>query len=86
MKEESTTEGFMIAVNGPSRGNADAVIREAMNSYWKSKAQKRGGSTSSTSWHFFRTTVVGQLKDNGGGSKVLKRMLTGHNKLPFMDT
>ena len=45
MKKESTTEEFMIAVNGPSLGHADAVIREAMNSYWKSKAQKRGGST-----------------------------------------
>ena len=49
MKEESTTEEFMIVVDVPSFGNADAVIREAMNSYWKSKAQKRGGSTSSTS-------------------------------------
>ena len=86
MKEESTTEEFMIAVNAPSLGHADAVIREAVNSYWKSKAQKRGGNTSSTSWHFFRTTVVEQLKENSGSSKVLNRMLTGHRKLPFMDT
>ena len=85
MKEESTTEQFMIAVNGPSLGHADAVIREAMNSYWKSKAQKRGGSTSSTSWHFFGR-VVEQLKENSGGSKVLNRMLTGHSRLTFMDT
>ena len=52
MKEESTTEEFMITVNGPGLGHADAVIREAMNSYCKSKAQKRGVSTLSSSWHF----------------------------------
>jgi hypothetical protein len=83
MKEKSTTEEFMIAVNGPSLGHADAVIREAMNSYWKSKAPKSGGSTS---WHSFRTTVLEQLREHSGGSKVLDRMLKGHSKLPFMDT
>ena len=83
MKEESTTEEFTIAVNGPSLGHADAVIREAMTSYWKSKAEKSGGSTS---WHFFRTTVLEQLGGHSGGSKVLDRMLKGNSKLPFMDT
>ncbi|CAB4005233.1 Hypothetical predicted protein, partial [Paramuricea clavata] len=78
MKEESTTEEFMITVNGPSLGHADAVIREAMNC-----AQKSGGSTS---WQFFRTTVLEQLREHSGGSKVLDRMLKGHSKFPFMDT
>ena len=54
-----------------------------MNSYWKSKAPKSGGSTS---WHSFRTTVLEQLREHSGGSKVLDRMLKGHSKLPFMDT
>ena len=60
MNEGSTTQEFMIAINGPNLAHADAVIKEAMNSYWCSK-----GST----WHFFRTTVLEQLKEHAGGSQ-----------------
>ena len=77
MNEESTAEEFMIAVNGPNLAHADAVIKEAMNSYWNSKG--RG------TWYFFRTTVLEQLNNHTGGSKVLQRMLKQPSKLPFMD-
>eukprot|EP00794_Sanderia_malayensis_P014467 gene14467-15971_t len=60
MNEESTTQEFLIAINGPNLSHADAVIKEAMNSYWRSK-----GST----WHFFRTSVLEQLKEYAGGSQ-----------------
>ena len=76
MNEESTTQEFMIAINGPNLAHADAVIKEAMNSYWRSK-----GST----WHFFRTTVLEQLKEHAGGSQVLNRLLKQPSKLPFME-
>ena len=69
----------MIAVNGPNLALADAVIKEATTSYWNSKGSDTG------TWHFFRTTVLEQLKDHAGGSKVLQRMLKQPSKLPFMD-
>lgn len=76
MNEESTAQEFMIAVNGPNLAHGDAIIKEAMNSYWRSK-----GST----WHFFRTTVLEQLKEHSGGSQVLNRLLKQPSKLPFME-
>ena len=76
MKEESTAQEFMIAVNDPNLAYADTVIEEAMNSYWQSKG---------SAWHFFRTTVLEQLKEHEGGSKVLNRMLKQSSKLPFMN-
>ena len=79
MNEKSTSEEFMIAINGPNLSHADAVIKEAMNSYWNSRQSGQG------TWHFFRTTALEQLKDHTGGSRVLQRMLNKPSKLPFMD-
>ena len=58
MNEKSTSDEFMIAINCPNLSHADAVIKIAMNSYWNSRQSGQG------TWHFFRTTVLEQLKDH----------------------
>ena len=70
LAEDSSNEEFEIAVNGPNLAHSDAVIKEAMDSYWKGRQ-----------WHFFRTTAVEKM----GPSTVVKRLISTKNNLPFMD-
>ena len=37
LNEEDTSEEFMIAVNGPNLAHSISIIKEAKDSYWKSK-------------------------------------------------
>ena len=74
MGEESAVEEFTIAVNGPSLAHADSVVEEAMNIYWKGN-----------NWHFFKTSEVEKLGQDGDKSTVLKRLYNTSNHLPIMN-
>ncbi|CAB4009077.1 Hypothetical predicted protein [Paramuricea clavata] len=55
MAEDTTNNAFFVAVNGPSLGHCNNVVKAAMDRYWKSKQRQ--------DWHFYKTTVLEQLKD-----------------------
>ena len=77
MAEESINHEFFVAVNGPSLGRCDKVVEKAMDKYWRSKKQP--------GWHFYRTTVLEQLKDFDGDSKVLHKLLNTESNFKFME-
>ena len=74
--EKTANEEFEVTVNGPNLANCDGVVMEALDNYWRKKS--RG------SWHFFRTSVLEQLRPTKE-SVVLTRLLKTKNTLPFMD-
>ena len=77
MHETSTSEEFMIAGNGPNLASSDAVVKEAMTSYWRSKKCE---------WHFYRKGRLDKLTEFESGSQVIDRMIKKQSRLPFMDT
>ena len=76
MHETSTSEECMIAVNGPNLANSDAVVKEAMTSYWRSKRSE---------WHFYRKVRLDKLTEFDSGSQVIDRLSKKQKRLPFMD-
>ena len=77
--EETSNQEFEIAVNGPSLAHCDTVVREAMDHYWRGKSKDGVGE-----WHFYKTSVLEKLGKYKENSKVLNRMLSNKNNLPFM--
>ena len=78
-EEETSNEEFEIAVNGPSLAHCEAVVCDAMDSYWRGKSKDGTGE-----WHFFKTTVLERLVKCEENSEVLHRILSKKNNLPFM--
>ena len=77
MHETSTSEDFMIAINGPNLSNADAVVKKAMNSYWQAKRSE---------WNLYRTIRIYMLNEYyETGSQTLDRLLKKQIRFPFMD-
>ena len=64
--ETSTSEEFMIAVNGPNLAKSDAVVKEAMTSCWRSKRNE---------WHFYRKGRSDKLTEFDSGSQVIDRLI-----------
>ena len=67
-------EEFEIVFNGPSLAHSDSIVEEAMKIYWKGNP-----------WHFFKTSVVEKLGQEGDKSTVLKRLYNTPNRLPIMN-
>ena len=76
LTEEHALEEMQIAQNGPQLAKADALLKAAMDRYWKSKA-------GTNAWHFVRSgTSIRDFCSNQ--SKVVARKLRQASKLPFM--
>ena len=60
-----------------SLGRCNNVVKAAMDRYWKSKQRQ--------DWHFYKTTVLEQLKDFDGSSKVLHKLLNDNSKFKCME-
>ena len=54
--EETSNEEFEITVKGLNLANCEAVVSEAMDSYWRRKSKDGTGE-----WHFYKTSVVEKL-------------------------
>eukprot|EP00112_Aurelia_sp_Birch-Aquarium-sp1_P018891 Seg4584.3 transcript_id=Seg4584.3/GoldUCD/mRNA.D3Y31 product="hypothetical protein" protein_id=Seg4584.3/GoldUCD/D3Y31 len=77
MAQDNINDEFFVAANGPSLGHCDKVVEEAMDRYWRLKQQP--------GWHFYRTTVLEQLKDFDGDSKVLHKLMNTASHFKFME-
>ena len=64
---------FEIAVNGPSIGSSDGVIKEALEMLFAGK-----------SWHFLKTSSDMRLKRFLNDSKVIGKIANKSSKLSFM--
>ena len=64
---------FEIAVNGPSIGSSDGVIKEALEMLFAGK-----------SWHFLKTSSDMRLKKFLNDSKVIGKIANKSSKLSFM--
>ena len=64
---------FEIAVNGPSIGSSDGVIKEALDMLFAGK-----------SWHFLKTSSDMRLKKFLNDSKVIGKIANKSSKLSFM--
>ena len=64
---------FEIAVNGPSIGSSDGVIKEALDMLFAGK-----------SWHFLKTSSDMRLKRFLNDSKVIGKIANKSSKLSFM--
>ena len=75
-EEEHALEEMVIAENGPMLHHADAIIKAAMEEYWRKK--KISG------WHFVRRSE-NVLSYTGGSGKTIGKLLERKSKLPFME-
>ena len=76
--EDTSNEEFEIASNGPTLAHCEAVVTEAMDSYWRGKSKDGTGE-----WHH-KTLVVEKLYKFEENSEVLNRIIAEKNKLPFI--
>ena len=74
LEEENAEDEMEISENGPLLQNADKILKQAMNAYWKE-------TTHSGEGHFTRR------KDEivSVHSKVIDRLLRNKSKFGFMD-
>ena len=71
--EVGANEDFGIAVNGPSIGSSDGVIKEALDMLFAGKT-----------WHFLKTSSDTRLKKFLNDSKVIGKIANKSSKLSFM--
>jgi hypothetical protein len=76
LEENNALDEMIIAENGPGLFQADKVIANAMNQYWKKDKSGSGR------WHFVRES--GSL-DYGNCGKTTKKLLSEPSKYPIMD-
>ena len=56
MEEDKINYAFLVAVNAPSMGHCDSVVKVAMDRYWKSK--KRYGGPQVQHTNILRNTRI----------------------------
>ena len=78
--EDTSSQEFEIAVNGPNLAHCDRVVCEAMDKYWREKSKEGLGEC-----HFYKVSVIEKLRKYDGKSEVLHRMMNEKNNLPFMN-
>jgi hypothetical protein len=74
LEEENAEDEMEISENGPLLQNADKILKQAMNAYWKE-------TTQSGEWHFIRR----KEEIVSSNSKVIDRLLKKKSKFGFMD-
>ena len=56
------------------------IVCEAMDKYWREKSKEGLGE-----WHFYKVSVIENLRKYNGKSEVLQRIMNEKNNLPFMN-
>ena len=74
--EESAHAEMMCSCNGPSLGECDGVVKDALNRYFLKNNKQQGGA-----WHFL--TRAGQ-QDISMIGKTEKSIMEIKSSLPFM--
>ena len=74
LEQENAEDEMEISENGPLLQNADKILKQAMNAYWKE-------TTQSGEWHFIRR----KEEIVSSNSKVIDRLLKKKSKFGFMD-
>ena len=74
--EDHALSEMVIAENGPLLHQAEGILENSMNCYWKE-------NSTNGKWHFLRTSddIRGYT---GGASKVIGKLMDRKSKLPFM--
>ena len=61
--EDTSSQEFEIAVNGPNLAHCDMVVCEAMDKYWREKSKEGLGEC-----HFYKVSAIEKLRKYDGKS------------------
>ena len=64
MNEDSTSEEFMIVVNGPNLSHCDNLVKEAMDTYWRSNGSSLVKEAMDSYWGSKGSSLVKEAMDS----------------------